>query len=707
MTTPHAPTRNLPTGARALPALILCWGLAVPLAGCGRDGVNLGDGGASEDSGLLGDADPNFDSGLIDSGFDGGFPPIDAGPDGGVPDVGIPDTGIRDTGFPDTGFPDTGIPDTGFPDTGFPDTGIPDTGIRDTGFPDTGIPDTGLPDTGFPDGSLPDTGVPDTGVPDSGFPDGSLPDTGVPDTGFPDSGFPDGGFPDGGIPDSGVACPAGCGFLDDDCNVGVCAPDGITCVRAPRPSGTLCEDGNPCTLGDRCRLGTCLSGPPLDCSGTGDQCNAGVCDPTTGTCSTAQVPDGTPCEDNLPCTDSICVGGACVSLPQPPPMGDTCADPIPVAITPGSQVQSGDTTCAQNDLSGQCGGGGAPDIIFDATAGETRRLRIETIGPGTIYDTVLYVNDAQCAMPTAQVCDDDSGQVFFSLIDQVFTPGARFVVVDGFGASRGPFDLLIETDPHDTCANPSVLPIPPVGSSIEVIGNTSGNANDFQASCAGSANSPDQVWTFTVNQPTVLRFETLVPNFGNRYDTALHIRTACVPGNVGVIACDDDSGEFTLSRIERTFDPGTYFLMVDGFSNNSQGEYRLQVTQPTPTTPVIFPATGDARQPLVGPFTTAGEFVEGIRDLMLNSVSRMDVNVQVLNSLMCSAASFRVRVNNTEVGTFLVQPGDTTVSQSFTFPPITSTTGRYNIRYELRFSVQPSCGFVELPDDISTVSVGP
>lgn len=420
------------------------------------------------------------------------------------------------------------------------------------------------------------------------------------------------------------------------------------------------------------------------------------------------VLDGTPCDDNVACTDAICVGGACLGLPPAPPPGDTCLDPVPVIVAPGSQVQSGDTSCASDDLAGQCGGGGAPDLIFDASAGETRRLRIETVQPstGASFDTVLYVNDAQCMMPSSQVCDDDGGQGFLSLIDQVFTPGARFVVVDGFGGS-GPFELLIETDPHDTCARPSVLPVPALNATVEVVGNTSGNANDFQASCAGSANSADQVWVFNVSQPVVLRFETLAPAFGAQFDTALHIRTSCTPGNVDVIACDDDAGNGTLSKIERTFDPGTYFLVADGFGGNSQGEYRLAVTQLPPLTPFIFPATGDARQPLMGPFSIAGEFVEGIRNTTLNSVTRMEVNLQVVSSLTCAQANFRVRLNNTVVGNFLVRPGDTAVNQVLSFSAVTSASGRYNIRYELATSIPANCGAVELPDDVSSVGLGP
>ena len=60
------------------------------------------------------------------------------------------------------------------------------------------------------------------------------------------------------------------------------------------------------------------------------------------------------------------------------------------------------------------------------------------------------------------------------------------------------------------------------------------------------------------------------------YDTVLHVRRApCATGRT--LFCDDDDGSGTLSLIEETFDPGTYFLAVDGFGSGERGEYTLEV----------------------------------------------------------------------------------------------------------------------------------
>ena len=149
-----------------------------------------------------------------------------------------------------------------------------------------------------------------------------------------------------------------------------------------------------------------------------------------------------------------------------------------------------------------------------------------------------------------------------------------------------------------------------------------------------------------------------------------------------------------------------YFLIADGFGTSSAGEYELQVTRLPPLSPLTFPATGDARQPLSGIFSSAGQFVEGIRTLTLNRVSRAEINLQVTNQLTCSAASFVVRLNNQNAGTFFIRPGDTTVMQGLTFNPVFGPNGRYNIRYEMQNTVPATCGSVQLPDNVSTISLG-
>jgi len=642
--------------------LFLVAALAASGLACGRD--DLAGWGVSS-----GDAGPRGDATISDTAFDGGRPDT-----GGRPDAAMrPDAAARpDATMPSdaTTFPDASRPDASRPDASRPDASRPDAAPdRDAAeMPDvTTLPDASRSDASRPDASR-DASRPDAddNEPDASplldatmmFPDvPSRPDIGVrPDATPFDTGF-DGGAPDAAPdsgPDGGSVCPFDCALLDDECNIGACNSITAQCVRRPRPPNTPCDDGDVCT-------------------------------------------------------NSVCRLGACVPIPIIP-AGDSCASPIPLMIAPGAQMQGGSTLCALDDATPQCAGPGGRDLIFQATFAETRRIRARTVltsSGSASFDTVLYSSRNFCPSPVQFACNDDVSALGFSEIDAVYPGGSWFFVVDGAGPmSSGDFELDIEVDPHDTCASPSILTVPPVGQTSSVRGNTSGNANDFQAMCGANGPAPDQVYEFTVRQPTTLRLETINPGPPfMAYDTVLYVMAATC-GTGMTIACDDDLGDGSLSMIERSFAPGTYYVVVDGFGGN-QGEYRLDITQVPALTTTILPEVGDARQPLVGPLTNAGQFVEGIRFFAFNQASRIEIDLQVNNNLICGQANFRVRINNNDVGTFIVRPNQLTVSQTLNFPSVAGPNGRFNIRYELQQNIAMNCGSVDLPNSVSTVGLGP
>jgi hypothetical protein len=93
---------------------------------------------------------------------------------------------------------------------------------------------------------------------------------------------------------------------DDDASFPICDVEG--CVG--RDEGALCDDGNACTVEDRCDgAGACVSGSALECDG---RCDTGTCDPTSGC---VRTPAGGACEDGDQCTvgDSCTAGGVCVT----------------------------------------------------------------------------------------------------------------------------------------------------------------------------------------------------------------------------------------------------------------------------------------------------------------------------------------------------------------------------------------------------------
>ena len=95
-----------------------------------------------------------------------------------------------------------------------------------------------------------------------------------------------------------------------DACVPVC--DGQSCTD--NCGGTCvgdCDDGNPCTQGDVCKLGACISGKPKTCE-SGSVCVVGQCNPQDGQCKFGNVAAGLLCDDNNACTaNDGCVGGVC------------------------------------------------------------------------------------------------------------------------------------------------------------------------------------------------------------------------------------------------------------------------------------------------------------------------------------------------------------------------------------------------------------
>jgi hypothetical protein len=107
-------------------------------------------------------------------------------------------------------------------------------------------------------------------------------------------------------PTGAVTCQA-----QDQCHdVGTCDSTTGKCSNPPK-SNTPCNDGNACTTNDTCQQGTC-AGTAVTCQAS-DQCHdVGTCDPASGTCSNPVKADNSPCNDQNACTRTdVCLQGAC------------------------------------------------------------------------------------------------------------------------------------------------------------------------------------------------------------------------------------------------------------------------------------------------------------------------------------------------------------------------------------------------------------
>jgi hypothetical protein len=146
---------------------------------------------------------------------------------------------------------------------------------------------------------------------------------------------------DGAACDDDDACT-----IDDICTAGACAGTPLacedrachapsscdatlgTCADSPLANGTVCDDGDACTLVDICTDGTC-AGSPVVC-GPFTCFTPGVCDASTGTCTYAPLDDGAPCVvmgvcgGSGVCQQATCTMTAPVCDDQNPCTQDTC-----------------------------------------------------------------------------------------------------------------------------------------------------------------------------------------------------------------------------------------------------------------------------------------------------------------------------------------------------------------------------------------------
>jgi alpha-tubulin suppressor-like RCC1 family protein len=187
---------------------------------------------------------------------------------------------------------------------------------------------------------------------------------------------------------SSVTCTA-----SDQCHeAGVCNPTTGQCSSPVKPDGSACDDGNPCTQSDSCQTGTCTGTNPVTCTAS-DQCHeAGTCDPGTGQCSNPAKPDGSACSDGNACTQTdSCQAGACTGS-------------NPVACTASDQCHAVGTC---DPGTGQCSNPSKPDGYACNDGSACTRLDTCQVGICTGTDPVICNPSDQCHGPG--ICDQATG----------------------------------------------------------------------------------------------------------------------------------------------------------------------------------------------------------------------------------------------------------------------------------------------------------
>lgn len=254
--------------------------------------------------------------------------------------------------------------------------------------------------------------------------------------------------------------------------------------------------------------------------------------------------------------------------PTPPAVGDSCTSPI--ALTLGTATV-GTLADKEDDLATTCGFY-YRDAVYTFTLASASDVTVTVDGGGRFMNTSVR-----------RGCTDSAGQLAcvsgFPALARLrgLAAGTYFVIVEaptgtGFTVrvDATPPTVTVPVTGNENCA--TAFTIPATGGLFT--GNTTGFINDYDmATCGSGGSSPDAAFQLTLTASK----HVVATTDGSVFDTVLFVYSGvCTSGTD--IACDDDGGSVgAASLIDRTFGPGTYFFIVDGFGSSSVGAYTLEV----------------------------------------------------------------------------------------------------------------------------------
>ncbi len=260
--------------------------------------------------------------------------------------------------------------------------------------------------------------------------------------------------------------------------------------------------------------------------------------------------------------------------PTPVPPGDTCLDAVDISA--GGRF-SGTTLACGDDYEPSCG----PDVTY---ADAVYRFRLAepraaslTLGGSTAADAYLDLRMGACGGGTAAGCTSGRAP---SLYSRNLPAGDYWVLVDTSSETAFTLDAAF-TAPTSACDGAGTITVDySSGSTFTATrtGSTAGGPDDFTPGCISWSTAPDVAHQLVVPVRSEVRLTVDFTGF----DGALHVRSICdLPSTE--IGCNDDCDTTARSCIPASWEPalvlepGTYTIIVDGYSSGS-GPYTLTVS---------------------------------------------------------------------------------------------------------------------------------
>ena len=205
-----------------------------------------------------------------------------------------------------------------------------------------------------------------------------------------------------------------------------------------------------------------------------------------------------------------------------------------------------------------------------------RCYQVLLLGGGGLKEMTLYVRDprgrdvgrraTRSGEAAMRICTEQTG---------------KFEMVVRAGPSGGKYSLSVWATQVSSCGAPITLsPLDAIerddgGRAWTLEGTTAESEHNLVADCIPRSTAPEQIYMVNVEKPSRLRAE-----IETTYDGAIYLSRNCADEEADFV-CNDDAGDIRHSLVSEIVPPGEYFVVVDGYGDES-GDFQLNVdTVPT------------------------------------------------------------------------------------------------------------------------------